>query len=317
MKKMKAVAPGKHRALIKMVRPAKGKTGAPRTVETMAKTLEFIESFSREAQMDKKERNLVCNKRQFIANMRWVQGFSKNKAIQKWEDAKGNPDIFQERIDGELKIAVEQALEVSKREILRSKQHFRGERRQIGEGFALSLLGGPGPQLDKKSMQLLDHDAPKMFQGKSSRRRRASNDDAATSTKVPSKAHPPAPPPHATSAAASSAAASSAAAARHQRQPPMPTAPAPAPPPPRAHTERRERAQAKPAAPPSAEPKMFQGKSSRRRSASNDDADGDNSREGVGGDGSNTRRSRSSSTRATGGDCTLTKYFTVSPRKPG
>ena len=46
---------------------------------------------------------------------------------------------------------------------------------------------------------------------------------------------------------------SSAAAARHQRQPPMPTAPAPAPPPPRAHTERRERAQAKPAAPPSAQ----------------------------------------------------------------
>ena len=76
---------------------------------------------------------------------------------------------------------------------------------------------------------------------------------AATTSKAPSKAHPPAPPPHATSAAASSAAASSAAAARQQRWPAMPTAPAPAPPPPRAHTERRERAQAKPAAPPSAE----------------------------------------------------------------
>ena len=128
----------------------------------LARTFKFIEQFSREMVIQKKEGYLLCTKRQCKANMRFVQGYSKKQAKEKLAKALADKSTFITKENGKTVIGVRQATLVQKSDGIRNSHNFKGDAYQVGAGAAQSLLQGPGPGVDQEAMLALTGSA-KLF----------------------------------------------------------------------------------------------------------------------------------------------------------
>jgi hypothetical protein len=162
--KMKRDAPDQYNDVIKILRPLAD--GTSRSASQLQSALVFMEEFSREICLKKKRGFLLLNRRQFIANMVYVQGVGRAKARLKWTACLSDKTVFQTKENGKVVVAVKQATGIDQEDILRSSQRFKGEELMVSGAAAQSLLTGPGPKLDKAGMKALTG-TKKMFKSDS------------------------------------------------------------------------------------------------------------------------------------------------------
>jgi hypothetical protein len=206
--KMKRDAPDQYNDVIKILRPlSDGKT---RSTSQLHSALTFMEEFSREICLKKKKGFLLLNRRQFIANMIYVQGVGRAKARLKWTACLSDKKVFQTKENGKTVVAVRQATGIDQEDILRSSQRFKGEELMVSAAAAQSLLTGPGPKLDKAGMKALtgtkkmfksesedDGDDGELDEDSGDESDGAASDAAGDGTSDESDGPPPLPPPQA------------------------------------------------------------------------------------------------------------------------
>ena len=87
--------------------------------------------------------------------MKYVQGYSRKKAVEKWKKALTDNNTFKTKENGATVVAVRLPTEVAQTDIFRSTNRFKGEKLAMGNDAAESLLTGKGPKASKSGMKAI------------------------------------------------------------------------------------------------------------------------------------------------------------------
>ena len=140
---MKHKAPDQHKEVIKLLRAKPGK----RTPDQLSNCMKFMEEFSREIVLTRRTGFILLTHRQFIARMRYVEGYSKSEAKEELQTALADKSVKQLMENGVLVIAWRKATELDKERKDISKQVFKGDSVKISDNTARSMLSGEGPEM--------------------------------------------------------------------------------------------------------------------------------------------------------------------------
>ena len=148
---MRKANPDQHATVIKLLND-KGEGGVRDTTQ-LDKCMNFLEQFSQEVVLSRKRGYVFCTKRQFIARMIFVEGYSRKRAKNKWEQALKNKDTPRATENGKTVLGIRKALEVDITHQDRVVNKFEGDQFRCGQSAAQSMLSGSGPSLQPSMLK--------------------------------------------------------------------------------------------------------------------------------------------------------------------